>query len=149
MSKHALHTVTADAVIFAPDTQGDMHVLLIRRRWEPYQDCWALPGGHVDAGETTEGAARRELAEETGIVAPDDLYLVGVYDTLDRDPRSRVIGVAYVGQLPIMVPLAPADDAADAWWEPVDDLPLPVFRLAFDHDRIVEDARRMMRLNRV
>src|ERR1700754_3805735 len=72
------------------------HVLLIRRRWEPYQGCWALPGGYVDHGETFAQAAERELAEETGLKGAGGLIRVGLYDAPDRDPRGRVISVAHL-----------------------------------------------------
>ncbi|MFB1044389.1 NUDIX domain-containing protein [Streptomyces chrestomyceticus] len=128
---------TADVVLRAAGGPG--HVLLIKRRWKPYAGRWALPGGYVDVdkAETSRDAAARELAEESGITVPaTDLWQVGVYDAPGRDPRGRVITVAYTATLPSPVPPAAADDAVDARWWPLDALP----DLAFDHAEILADA---------
>lgn len=122
---------TADVVLLSQE-----QVLLITRDWPPYKGDQALPGGHVDKGETSRGAAVRELAEETGIVLhADALRQVGVYDAPGRDPRGRYVTVVYTATL--TTPLAPTagDDAADARWWPLDQLP----NLAFDHRAIVAD----------
>lgn len=125
---------TADAVILAPGPA----VLLIQRRWDPFEGQWALPGGHLDDGETSLNAAARELTEETGIVVPvDALHEVGVYDAPGRDSRGDFRTTAYAVMLPTAVTPAAADDAAAARWWPVAELPSP---LAFDHDEIVADA---------
>lgn len=147
MSDHALHTVAADAVIVAPDERGTPHVLVIQRRWAPFAGCWALPGGHVDAGEPTEAAARRELAEETGVTAPDELRLVGVFDTPGRDPRGHVISVAFVGHLPALVEPQAADDAQAAEWCPVHELLATPGALAFDHHQILTAAVAVLQAN--
>ncbi|WP_274914341.1 NUDIX hydrolase [Streptomyces sp. WZ-12] len=120
---------TADVVAIS-----DGRVLLIERGWDPYEGHWALPGGHVDAGETSRAAAARELAEETGVhVAADDLSQIGVFDCPDRDPRGRYITVAYLAVVPAGTVLAAGDDARSARWWPLDDLP----PLAFDHADIL------------
>ncbi|MFI2214952.1 NUDIX domain-containing protein [Streptomyces sp. NPDC020141] len=83
---------TADVVC----VRGD-DVLLIERGWPPHQGKLALPGGHIDEGETSRDAAARELLEETGVaVSVDELVLVGVYDAPARDPRGRYVSVAYL-----------------------------------------------------
>lgn len=126
---------TADAVV----TTTDGHVLLIERGWDPHKGAWALPGGHVDPGETSRVAAARELAEEAGVHAePDELAPVGVYDAPDRDPRGRYVTVAYRLTVAPGTVIEPGDDAVRAQWWPVDRLP----RLAFDHRQIVDDALR-------
>jgi 8-oxo-dGTP diphosphatase len=112
-------------------------LLLIRRRHPPFEGQFALPGGFVDPGETTEAAARRELLEETGLTARD-LRLVGVYSKPGRDPRGWTISIAYLVAAEEGVPQA-GDDAAEVefhndWRE---------LTLAFDHNEIVRDATRL------
>lgn len=125
---------TADVVAMTLDG----HVLLIERGWPPHQGAWALPGGHVDEGETSLHAAVRELAEETGVHVPAaDLRQVGVWDQPDRDPRGRYVTVAYLAAVPTGTPITAGDDAYTARWWPLDDLP----DLAFDHADIVDTAR--------
>ncbi|MFE2943410.1 NUDIX domain-containing protein [Streptomyces sp. NPDC059255] len=120
---------TADVVLLAAG-----QVLLILRGWDPYEGCWALPGGHVDRGETSLEAAARELTEETGIgVGVADLRQVGAYDAPGRDPRGRYVTVAYTATLASPVPPAAGDDATAARWWPLDALPA----LAFDHAEIL------------
>lgn len=132
---------TADTIVFGH--QDRWHVLLIRRAadhdTEPGK--WALPGGHVDTGETSEQAAYRELAEETGLPLRDlnaELSMVGVYDTPDRDPRGRYVSVAWSAALAHLVPVAGGDDADRAEWVTVTDALART--LAFDHDVILRDA---------
>jgi len=111
-------------------------LLLVRRGREPEKGKLALPGGIVEYGETTEEAVVRELREETGICTKP-VRLLGVYSDPARDPRGHFITVAYVlsresGEL------MAGDDAADAVFLPISDLP----PLAFDHNRIVADFLR-------
>lgn len=114
-------------------------VLLIERGWPPHQGLLALPGGHVDPGETSRAAAARELLEETGVqVSPEALVLVGVYDAPDRDPRGRYVSVAYAATVPDNTTAQAGDDAAAVQWVPLDN----AGDLAFDHSKIVFDARR-------
>lgn len=134
--------LTADVVLFG-ERDGVPHVLLIRRGGYPFEGCWALPGGHVDAGEDTLAAARRELLEETGVMVTW-LRPVNVYAEPDRDPRGRYVTFAYVGQEDGQ-PQQPTagDDAAEARWIPVESALAHGFPLAFDHERIVRDAVRV------
>ena len=136
--------LTADAVVFGSDSRGDLHVLLIRRRWAPYEGCWALPGGHVDPGEHTHAAALRELAEETGLRLTRPMAPFAVYAEPGRDPRGRYVTFAYTARLSDTPALAPADDAADARWLLVNDVLTGRYRLAFDHARIVDDALKLI-----
>ncbi|MFI1510228.1 NUDIX domain-containing protein [Streptomyces sp. NPDC020597] len=123
---------TADVVLLAAG-----HVLLIERGWDPFEGCWALPGGHVDTGETSLAAAARELEEETGItVSADDLRQVGAFDDPGRDPRGRYVSVAYTATLPVPVRPTAGDDATAARWWPLNALP----DLAFDHADILARA---------
>lgn len=128
--------VTTDIVIFTIQ-HSRLEVLLIQRLKDPFKDCWALPGGFVDIDENLENAAMRELCEETGV---RDVYLeqLFTFGETARDPRERVITVAYFAVVPnhLLKPIAGSDAAAVAW-QPVDQLPA----LAFDHDRIIETAR--------
>lgn len=131
-------TLAADVVLFARDALDRLHVLAILRRWDPFVGCWALPGGLVDPGETFEQTARRELTEETGLTAPIVLRQVGVYDAPDRDPRGRVVSVAFAGLVDGLIEPAAGDDAAAARWVPVEGL--TAAGLAFDHFQILTDA---------
>ncbi|MEU3060200.1 NUDIX hydrolase [Streptomyces subrutilus] len=125
---------TADVVVIRG---GD--VLVIERGWPPHKGKLALPGGHVDAGETSLAAAARELLEETGVrVEADALTLVGVYDGVGRDPRGRYVSVAYAVTVPTDTTALAGDDAVAVRWVP---LAAPG-ELAFDHARIVADAWR-------
>ncbi|WP_277670982.1 NUDIX hydrolase [Saccharomonospora viridis] len=134
---HEAIRLTADAVVFAPDENGVEHVLLIRRRWEPFEGMWALPGGHVDQGEEAVDAAARELQEETGVVAPF-LTELAAWHGVGRDPRGRYVTVAFLVWLSQMVAPVAEDDAVEAAWIPVHEaLDLG---LAFDHSGIVATA---------
>jgi 8-oxo-dGTP diphosphatase len=134
--KHASLYVTVDLVILTIRDNG-LHVLLVERGNEPYQGRLALPGGFVREGEGLRDAARRELAEETSLDG-DRLHLeqLATYGEPDRDPRDRVVTVAYLAIAPSLpVPVA-GSDARHARWEPVD----RVARLAFDHNDILDEA---------
>jgi 8-oxo-dGTP diphosphatase len=127
--------VTVDLVIFAL-REWELHVLLIQRRLPPFEGRWALPGGFVREGESLEDAARRELEEETGVreVYLEQLYTFG---DPDRDPRGRVVTVAYYALLTgEAVPLVAGTDAGAARWVPARKHP----PLAFDHERILAYA---------
>lgn len=132
--------VTVDLVI-ATIRHGQLCVLLVRRGTHPHRGQWALPGGFVGANETLDAAARRELAEETGLDAGTHLEQLASYGDPDRDPRMRVFSVAYLALLADLPHPRAGTDAADARFWPITDLTTcgkP--RLAFDHDRILEDA---------
>jgi 8-oxo-dGTP diphosphatase len=129
-------SVTVDCAIFGLDESQQLKVLLIRRKREPYANKWALPGGFVQMEESLENAARRELKEETGVenVFMEQLYTFG---SLGRDPRGRVISVAYFALVNLAEHTLRADtDAEDAAWYSIDDLP----ELAFDHAVIMKAA---------
>ncbi len=132
--------VTVDTVVFGA-TGGALQVLLIQRAGEPFVGSWAIPGGFVDPDEDLDDAARRELAEETGVAISflEQLYTFG---TPGRDPRGHVITVAYVALVrPEQVHVRAASDARAAGWFQIDALP----PLAFDHDRILDVALRRVR----
>jgi 8-oxo-dGTP diphosphatase len=129
--------LTVDCVIFGLDNSHDLRVLLIKRGGEPYKGSWALPGGFVEMNENLETAARRELEEETGVknVFIEQLYTFG---EPNRDPRGRVISVAYFALVNLDQHQAKgADDADEAIWHKVFDLPQ---YLAFDHKEVLNIA---------
>ncbi len=134
--------LTVDCVVFGfDDGSGALQVLLIRRGIAPFKDHWALPGGFVRVEETLDEAARRELAEETNLstVFLEQLYTFG---TVDRDPRERVVSVAYYALTkPADHTTAASTDAAEARWFPVSDVPA----LAFDHATILNAALTRLR----
>ncbi len=122
--------LSVDAVLFDPAGR----LLLIRRKYPPFQGQFALPGGFVDYGETVEAAVMRELLEETG-VSTGIQRLVGVYSAPDRDPRRHNVSVAFLMQPSGQTPQGGDDAASAAYvanWRDAD--------LAFDHRRIVEDG---------
>ena len=127
--------LTVDCVIFGFDG-GELKVLLIERALAPFKGKWALPGGFVGVDETLDEAARRELQDETGIkkVFLEQLYTFG---EVDRDPRERVVSVAYYALIKLGdYRVKAATDARDAAWFAVSDPPA----LAFDHDSILNAA---------
>ena len=129
--------VAVDLVVFTI-RDGALHALFIRRAIQPFKGEWALPGGFVD-DETLEAAARRELEEETGL---RDVYLeqLCTFGDPGRDPRGRIISVAYFALIR-PEPVRGATDAAEARWFPAARPP----RLAFDHAAILETGRRRIR----
>lgn len=131
--------VTVDIVLFTIRDRR-LHLLLIRRLAKPFENRYALPGGFVRGEESLDAAATRELREETGVekVYLEQLYTFG---DLKRDPRGRVITVAYYALVPHTQVLRAGTDAADAAWFPVTELPA----LAFDHRKIVEYAHQRIR----
>jgi 8-oxo-dGTP diphosphatase len=133
--------LTVDLVILTLRHER-LHVLLIERGVDPYQGMAALPGGFLrDATEDITAAARRELAEEAGLDA-NRLHLeqYGVYGNPGRDPRGRVVSVAYLAISPGLPEPVAGTDATGARWVPVDDALSSAIPLAFDHERIVADG---------
>jgi len=132
--------LAVDCVVFGYDDEG-LRVLLIQRAAPPFERAWALPGGFVRMDETLDQAARRELTEETGV---SRLYIEQLYtfSALDRDPRERVVSVAYFALVKLSDhSIRAATDASDAAWFAVDELP----SLAFDHESIIAMALERLR----
>lgn len=131
--------LTADVVLFGANAQRGLCVLLIQRRYEPFEGHWALPGGHVDPGEHTHEAALRELTEETGLRV-DGIIPFVAHGEPGRDPRGRYVTFAYLASLNCTPRPTAADDAADARWFPVNDALTERIPLAFDHLRLISEA---------
>lgn len=132
--------VTVDVVTFTI-VGNQLHLLLVRRGQDPYKGYWALPGGFVRPNEDLSAAALRELQEETGVVAmPRHLEQLGTYGTPGRDPRMRVVTVAYWAVLANLPRLRGGGDAADADLFQVVMVEADALRLAFDHATIIKEA---------
>ena len=131
--KYPRPAVTSDCVVITKEKVPK--VLLIQRSSEPFKGAWAFPGGFMEIDETTEQCAIRELEEETGLVVTD-IHQIGAYSKVDRDPRGRTITVAYLSIIDAPAEVRGQDDAAQAQWFPLSELP----SLAFDHAGIMEDA---------
>ncbi len=138
--KEGLMQVAVDAVVFTCD-ESIVKVLLIRRKQEPFVGKYALPGGFVEAGESAEEAVLRELQEETGV---ENIFLkqLKAYTAPKRDPRGRVVSVAFMALISPEYNLTAASDALSAEWVSINRLP----QLAFDHKQILEDALVDLRL---
>ena len=157
--KYEKPSVTADIVVFTLDARNSLSVLLIKRGGYPYKDCWAIPGGFVEMDESVDTAAARELKEETGLEGLP-ITQIGTFGEVDRDPRMRVISVAYMAFVPKDTLLIQAgDDAGDAQLFEIthdeDGLVLVGERnvikeseLAFDHAQILRIAMKRLR-NRI
>jgi 8-oxo-dGTP diphosphatase len=130
--------ITVDAVIFYRKAKN-LNVLLIKRKNEPFQDQWALPGGFLEENETMEEGAKRELEEETGLKL-EKLQQVGAFGTPGRDPRGRTISIAFVSLINAEPKLKANDDALDVKWFNLNDLP----DLAFDHRAIISEANSLL-----
>ena len=124
--------LTVDCVVFYLNS-----ILLIKRKYQPFKDHFALPGGFVDIGETVESACLRELEEETNLkLNKEDLNFVGVYSNPDRDPRRNTVSITYYAKIYDNANIKPGDDATSAqfvkeWKEK---------KMAFDHALIIKDA---------
>ena len=126
--------VTTDCVIFGYDIKDGLSVLLVERGLDPFKGRWAFPGGFLKMDEDADTGARRELKEETGLDT-GSISQFGTFTDVDRDPRERVITIAYLA-LVRKEDVKGGDDAVDARWFPVTSVP----PLAFDHDRILRIA---------
>jgi 8-oxo-dGTP diphosphatase len=139
--EHPRPALTVDCVVFGWDG-AELQVLLIERAEAPFMGNWALPGGFVHMDETLDDAAQRELQEETGLA---DLFLeqLFTFGALDRDPRGRVVTVAYYALVNIFHHEKPqgGTDASQATWFPMEQLPT----LAFDHTTILNTALERLR----
>ena len=132
--------VTTDCIIFGFDG-GELKVLLIERITEPYKDCWALPGGFINMDEDAETCARRKLKEETSI---ENVYIeqLFTFSTIDRDPRYRVISIAYYALVKLSDYAVHAGTGVNhIQWFPLSEVPT----LAFDHAKLLEMAKQRLK----
>lgn len=136
--KYPRPCVTTDCVVFGFDG-AKLNVLLIERGIEPYKGCWAFPGGFLNMDETALQGAKRELYEETGLKNAY-IHQFHAFSEVNRDPRDRVITIAYYALVRISEVKA-GDDAAKAEWFPLDKVP----SLAFDHDKVLRVATQELR----
>lgn len=137
---HPRPALAVDCAVFGLDA-GDLKVLLVERRRPPFQGAWALPGGFVGMRESVEQAARRELAEETGV---RDVYLeqLFTFSAVERDPRERVVSVAHYALVRLGAhQVRAASDAKAVAWRAVKQ----ARGLAFDHDRILAVAHERLK----
>jgi len=137
--------VTVDVVILTM-VDGALRMLLVRRGEEPFAGMWAIPGGFKRPDETLDEAARRELAEETGVDVPSLLTQFGAYGDPGRDPRTNVVTVAYLAVLRDVGAIVAGTDAAHAALVPVSEILEERTELAFDHLRIVRGAVERVRV---
>jgi len=129
--KYPRPAVTVDIAVLKKNGNG-FEILLIKRKFDPFANMWALPGGFVDMDETIEAAASRELFEETNL-SGIQLEQFHVFSELDRDPRGRTISVVFIGFHTDQQEVIAKDDAKEACWYPLNELP----ELAFDHGEII------------
>ena len=138
--EHSRPNLAVDCVVFGLDEE-DLKIILIQRGLAPFKGKWALPGGFVHVDESLEEAAKRELREETGI---QDVFLEQLYTfgDVNRDPRERVVSVAYYALVNLRdYEIRATTDARNAAWFTVDDIP----KLAFDHYQIVKVALKRLK----
>lgn len=135
MDTYKRPSVTVDVLVFTID-KNILKVLLVKRGIEPFKGQWAIPGGFIKINESLEDAAKRELLQETGI---RDIYMEQLYSFGDpkRDPRERVVTIAYMALIPNEnLKLRATTDASDVAWFSIKSLP----DLAFDHNKILKYA---------
>jgi 8-oxo-dGTP diphosphatase len=130
--------ITVDAVIIA-DINNQLKVLLIKRKNEPFKELWALPGGFLEEDEELEAGAKRELKEETGLEV-SSMEQIKTFGTLGRDPRGRTLSIAFLARIREEQEVNGADDAAEAKWFNLNELP----KLAFDHLEILDSAKTLL-----
>lgn len=134
-------SLTVDAIVFGYEPKEGLSVLLVKRKYPPFKGRWAIPGGFVKEKESLEQAVERELEEETGVKVNylEQLYSFG---NPKRDPRSRIVTIAYYGLVrSASFELFAATDAEDAQWFHLSELP----KLAFDHQNILDYALERLR----
>lgn len=124
--------VTVDVVVF---NENRNEILLIKRKNNPFKDCWALPGGFVDENEDLEEAAKRELKEETNVTV-SEVIQIGAFGKPGRDPRGHMVSIAFSAQLTSQQDIKPLDDAKEVKWFFINNLP----DLAFDHEQIIKQS---------
>jgi len=131
-------SVTADTILYRKDKDGRYKVLLIKRKNDPYKDCWAFPGGFLDVNDDNDlkDCGIRELQEETGVTTEmlDNYEQFETFGKMDRDPRDRIITVVFTARANMdKIVIQAADDAKEAMWFSFGALP----ELAFDHSKIL------------
>lgn len=141
-------SITVDCAIFRYNVNLGPEILLIKRKNEPHQGCWALPGGFMDMNETIEESTNREVLEETGIDISNQSfckkYKLEIFDRPDRDERQRVVSVLSSVMVLNSVPSKAGDDAAECRWFSIYSLP----SLAFDHKDMIKKAIKEQRVGR-
>ncbi len=131
--------VTVDVILITEAENPE--ILFIQRKNNPYQNLWALPGGFLDMDEDLITAAKRELQEETGIVDVE-INQFKTYGAPDRDPRGRTVSVIFYAFIKTKLQAVAMDDAKDAQWFSLNELP----KLAFDHQLIIDEFKEAMKL---
>src|SRR3984893_5059545 len=145
-SKYPAFAVTVDVVILTM-SDSRLHVLLVRRGVAPFKGMWAIPGGFKRPTESLDEAAKRELAQETGVDSASLLTQFGAYGVPGRDPRMNVVTIAYLAVLREVGSVVAGTDAAAAALTPVSDALNGKLELAFDHERILRDAVERVRVD--
>ncbi len=135
--------ITVDAVILFLK-ESNTKVLLIKRKNDPFKNKWAIPGGFLEENESLKVGAKRELEEETGLKI-ESLHQLKTYGAIDRDPRGRTISIAFIANIKDQKKVTAADDALEAKWFDIDELP----ELAFHHYEIVGDAKFWLMSNKI
>lgn len=125
--------ITVDAIVYFKERKST-RVLLICRGREPFKNKWALPGGFIEMDEILEEACKRELKEETGLEV-EKMIQFKTFDDIDRDPRHRTISVVYSAEINKIAKVTGGDDAAQADWFSIEELP----EMAFDHLQILQE----------
>lgn len=127
--------ITTDCVVFYKNSEDNLKLLLVQRKNDPFKDTWALPGGFLEEEEPLEKGAKRELKEETGLLI-NEVHQLKAFGNPGRDPRGRTISIAFYGEVFSEEKVNGSDDAKDAQWFDVQQLP----ELAFDHRQIIDYA---------